>query len=109
MNNLKLGQIVYHKDVYDYREPLKIVGLRENEIEVEGDFSGMYNIIQRGTLPLNGTSYIYNYSYKKRCRELTKIIKELHMENKSLPEDGLNSLINMVLKLTEDVEYNKSY
>lgn len=39
-NNLRLGQIVYHKDIYWGREPMKIVGIRETEVELEGDYSG---------------------------------------------------------------------
>jgi hypothetical protein len=36
-----LGQYpVYIKDVYWGKEPFKIVGIRENEIELEGDWSG---------------------------------------------------------------------
>ena len=31
---------VYSEDIYNGREPFKIVGIRENEVELEGDFSG---------------------------------------------------------------------
>lgn len=37
---LQLGMFVYHKDVYNGREQMKIVGLRENAVELEGDYSG---------------------------------------------------------------------
>ena len=40
---MKLGQTVYHKSIYDGREPLKVVGLRESEIELEGDYYGGTN------------------------------------------------------------------
>lgn len=39
---------VYCKKVYKGKEPLKIVGIRENEIELEGDYSGgTHNVKQR--------------------------------------------------------------
>ena len=39
---------VYISDVYDGKEPFKIVGIRENEIELEGDFSGgTHNVNQK--------------------------------------------------------------
>lgn len=31
---------VYITDVYNGREPFKVVGIREDEVELEGDFSG---------------------------------------------------------------------
>ena len=39
---------VYCDDLYWGNEPFKIVGIRENEIEIEGDFSGgTHNVTQR--------------------------------------------------------------
>lgn len=52
----KLGMIVYHNDVYDGREPLKIVGIRHDELELRGDYSGMNNIIDNCWLPIEGVS-----------------------------------------------------
>lgn len=52
---MKLGQTVYHKSIYDGREPLKVVGLRESEVELEGDYSGgTHNVCQRSWLPIDG-------------------------------------------------------
>lgn len=52
---MKLGQTVYHKSIYDGKEPLKVVGLRESEIELEGDYSGgTHNVCQRSWLPIEG-------------------------------------------------------
>lgn len=36
---------VYSEQIYHGREPFKIVGIREHEVELEGDYSGMNNII----------------------------------------------------------------
>lgn len=39
---------VYVESIYDGHEPFKIVGIRENQIEIEGDFSGgTHNVSQR--------------------------------------------------------------
>jgi hypothetical protein len=51
VENLRLGQTVYHRDVYSHAEPLKIVGIREDQVELEGDYSGMYNQISRSWMP----------------------------------------------------------
>lgn len=54
-DRLYLGRIVYHKELYYGREPMKIVGIRENEVELEGDYSGgTHNVCQRDWLSING-------------------------------------------------------
>lgn len=43
-----LNDTVYHKDFYNYKKPFKVVGIRQHEIELEGDFScNAQNIIQK--------------------------------------------------------------
>lgn len=43
---LRLGMIVYHRDIYQCREPLKVVGIKEDEVELEGDYSGgTFNVV----------------------------------------------------------------
>lgn len=38
---------VYTNKVYDGHEPLKIIGIRKNQVELEGDFSGgTHNVTQ---------------------------------------------------------------
>lgn len=45
--DLHLGMLVYHEDVYNGHEPMKIIGLRETLVELEGDYSGgVMNITQ---------------------------------------------------------------
>jgi len=54
-NKLYLGRMVYHKELYYGREPMKIVGIRENEVELEGDYSGgTHNVCQRDWLSIDG-------------------------------------------------------
>jgi hypothetical protein len=51
----KLNQKVYHKSVYDGKELLKIVGIRETELELEGDYSGgTHAVLQKDWMPIDG-------------------------------------------------------
>lgn len=64
--DFKLDVIVYHKNVYNYNEPLKVVGIMEDKLLLEGDFSGgTHNVTQRDWLPIEGTSFIKDFGRKK--------------------------------------------
>ena len=53
--DLRINQLVYHKNIYDGKEQMKIVGLRENEVELEGDWSGgTHNVRQRDWMSIEG-------------------------------------------------------
>jgi hypothetical protein len=53
--NIFLGQKARHKDLYKGKETLKIVGIRENEVLLEGDFSdGTHNVKQESWVPKKG-------------------------------------------------------
>jgi hypothetical protein len=53
--DLRINQLVYHKDVYNGHEQMKIVGLREEEVELEGDWSGgTHNVCQRDWMSIEG-------------------------------------------------------
>ena len=55
VEDLRINQFVYHKDIYNGGELMKIVGLRENEVELEGDWSGgTHNVCQRDWMPIEG-------------------------------------------------------
>ncbi len=52
---LKIGQKVYHSDVYFGKEPLEVVGIRKKEVELEGDYSGgTHKVTQKEWLPIDG-------------------------------------------------------
>ena len=52
---LKFGMIVYHKNVYNGKEPMKVVGLRPHQVDLEGDYSGgTHNVCQVDWQPLEG-------------------------------------------------------
>lgn len=53
--DLKLGQKVYHKDIYRGKEQMKVVGIRGTEVELEGDYSGgTHNVCEKDWQPLEG-------------------------------------------------------
>ena len=52
---VRLGQIVYHAELYHGKEPMKVVGIRESELELEGDYSGgTHLVIQKSWMPIDG-------------------------------------------------------
>jgi hypothetical protein len=53
--DVRLGQTVYHQDLYWGREPMKVVGIRKSEIELRGDYSGgTHNVDQVSWMPRAG-------------------------------------------------------
>lgn len=104
----QLGQTVYHKDVYDYKEPLVIKGVTEDKLLLEGDYSGgTHNVSQQDWLSVEGTSYIRNYGYKKKCREIAVTIEELAKPITNRNQDNVTStmfeLLDMVFILTNEI------
>jgi hypothetical protein len=111
VRDFKIGQIVYHRDVYNHCEPLKIVGIIEFELELEGDYSGgTNNVCQKQWMPIKGVSTIYNYKYKKECREYAVSIKELArpilVRNQDTVLSTMFDLREMVFRLTNDITLN---
>lgn len=112
--NFEIGQTVYHREIYNHKEPLKIVGIRENELELEGDYSGGTNpdIIGKSWLPIKGVSRIYNAQYKQECRDAAVCIQELAkpiVESKDNMTRAMFDLLHMVFVLTTDISYNPEY
>ena len=113
MQKLELGQTVYHRSVYGHKEPLKIVGILEDELLLEGDFSGgTHNVIQRDYLPIKGVSRVYNHKYKQECREAAIAINALAIpvdKNHDNMTKTMFDLLDMVLSLTSDITLNPEY
>ena len=110
-HNFQLGQIVYHRDVYNHKEPLKIVGIREHKLELEGDYSGgTHNVCQKYWMPIKGVSRVYNYAYKEECRKYAIMVEHLAIPIVDRNQDTMTStmfdLLNMVFKLTTEIELN---
>ena len=110
MQKFELGQTVYHRSVYEHKEPLKIVGILEDKLLLEGDFSGgTHNVTQRDWFPIKGTSRIYNHKYKKECRESAITIQTLAIpvdKNHDNMTKTMFDLLDMVLVLTSDITLN---
>lgn len=65
IKHFELGMMVFHDNIYDGNERMKVVGIRENEIELEGDYSGgTHNVIQKDWQPVEGV-----FRKKKVCKE----------------------------------------
>lgn len=59
---IELGNKAYHRDVYDGKELMEIVGIRKDEVELRGDYSGgTHNVIQDSWLPIDGLIEPNNY------------------------------------------------
>jgi hypothetical protein len=111
VQDLKIGQVVYHRDVYEHGEALKIVGIREYEVELEGDFSGgTHGSVERCWLPAKGISRIYNHAYKLKCRQQAEAIQALAIPITDRNQDNMTKtmfdLNHMVMILTNDVSMN---
>lgn len=62
---LKLRHLVYHQQIYNGKEPMKIVGVRETEVELEGDYSGgTHNVRQSSWMPIKGIIKPNTYTKK---------------------------------------------
>lgn len=109
----RIGQTVYHRQVYNHKEPLKIVGIRENELELEGDYSGgTHNVNQKQWLPIEGVSRVYNHAYKKQCRDIARAVEILAYPvnpNHDTMTKTMFELLHIVFVLTNEVELNPEY
>lgn len=62
----QLGMNVFHETIYDGNECMKVVGIRYEEVELEGDYSGgTHNVIQKEWFPIKGL-----FRLRKVCREV---------------------------------------
>ncbi len=60
-NEIKLGDKVTHPDIYWGREVFKVVGIREKELELEGDWSGgTHNVCQSSWIKRDGIIKVVN-------------------------------------------------
>lgn len=104
----QLNETVYHKDIYDYKEPLTVKGIKEKELLLEGDFSGgTHNVSQQDWLSVENTSRIKNYGYKKKCRDYAVSVEEAAKPITNRNFDNMTStmfdLLDMVFILTNEI------
>ncbi|MES2382489.1 MAG: hypothetical protein V4538_15685 [Bacteroidota bacterium] len=64
----ELGMRVFHETIYKGKESMEIIGIRKNELELQGDYSGgTNNVCQSSWMPLIGT-----FQVRKVCEETLK-------------------------------------
>lgn len=111
--SFKLGDIVYHRSVYEHKEPLKVVGILEDKLLLEGDYSGgTHNLIQRDWLPIKGASRIYNHAFKERVRKDAVNIETLAIPCAGSQDNCYKSMMEMVhavMVLTTDISCNPEF
>lgn len=113
MNRFKIGDIVYHRSVYQHKEPLKVVGIKQDKLLLEGDYSGSTNnVSQRDWLPLKGTSRIYNHAFKEKVRKDAIAIEILTITCVGSQDNtykAMMDMVNAVMILTNDVSLNPEF
>ena len=113
MEKFELGQTVYHRSVYEHKEPLKIIGILEDKLFLEGDFSGgTHNVTQRDWLPIKGTSRIRNHTFKLKAREDAIVIETLAIPCADSQDNTHKAMMDMahaVMVLTSDVSLNPEF
>ncbi len=112
-NSLKIGDIVYHRSIYEHKEALKVVGILEDKLLLEGDFSGgTHNVSQRSWLPIKGTSRIKNHAFKLKARKMASDIEILAIPCAGSQDNTYKAMMDMcnaVMILTSDVELNPEF
>ena len=111
--SFRIGDIVYHRSVYEHKEPLKVVGITEDRLLLEGDYSGgTHNVCQRAWLPIKGTSRIHNHAYKLKARKDAIDIETLAIPCAGSQDNAYKAMMDMVyavMVLTTDVSYNTEF
>jgi len=111
--SFKIGQTVYHRSVYEHKEPLKVVGILEDKLFLEGDYSGgTNNVCQRDWLPIKGTSFIHNHAFKEKARKDAITIETLAIPCAGSTDNTFVAMMDMVhavLVLTTDVSLNPEF
>jgi hypothetical protein len=111
--SFRIGDIVYHRLVYEHKEPLKVVGITEDKLLLEGDYSGgTHNVCQRDWLPIKGTSRIHNHAFKLKARQDAITIETLAIPCAGGKDNAYKAMMDMVhavMVLTNDVSLNPEF
>ena len=111
--SFRIGDIVYHRSVYEHKEPLKVVGITEDKLLLEGDYSGgTHNVVQRDWLPIKGTSRIHNHAFKAKARKDAIDIETLAIpcaDSKDTAFKCMMDMVHVVKVLTTDVSLNPEF
>ena len=111
--SFRIGDIVYHRSVYEHKEPLKVVGITEDKLLLDGDYSGgTHNVVQRDWLPIKGTSRIHNHAFKAKARKDAIDIETLAIpcaDSKDTAFKCMMDMVHAVKVLTTDVSLNPEF
>lgn len=111
--SFRIGDVVYHRSVYQHNEPLKVVGITEDKLLLEGDYSGgTHNVCQRDWLPIKGTSRIRNHAFKEKARQDAITIQTLAIPCAGSQDNAYKAMMDMVdavMVLTSDVSLNPEF
>ena len=71
-NEVELGMDVFHEKIYNGNECMKVVGIRYEQVELEGDYSGGTHLItQKDWMPIEGLFRLHkvcgNHENGKSC------------------------------------------
>lgn len=92
---LEINTWVYHMDIYDGKQEMKIVGLRENQVELEGDFSGgTHHTVGKAWFPKEGLMF--------EMKEVSEITKDDVTESKNLIYESDDIMFEACLIVKED-------
>ena len=54
-SQLKFDMSVYHRDIYNGNEEMKVVGIRKDTVELQGDYSGgTHGVCQTSWVTMDG-------------------------------------------------------
>lgn len=113
IRSFRIGDIVYHRSVYEHKEPLKVVGILEDKLQLEGDYSGgTHNVCQRSWLPIKGISRVHNHAFKEQARKNAIAIETLAIPCAGSQDNTYKEMMNMVhavMVLTSDVSLNPEF
>jgi hypothetical protein len=87
------------ESVYEHKELLTVVGILEDKLLLEGDYSGgTNNSIGRDWLPIKGTSRIYNHAFKERVRKDAIAIETLAIPCIGSQDNTFNCMMDNFLR-----------
>lgn len=111
MNNILIGQRVYHRNVYEHRQILEVIGITKDEILLEGNYSGGTHCLrQRQWHPIKGTSVVYDYMFKYKIRkDAIEMLASSVYDNDSDANADIVKMLHAVISLTDDVFYNPEF
>lgn len=109
---LQIGEVVYHRKLYDFKESFEVVGITKIAVLLEGDFSGgTHNVTQKDWMPIKGVSRVYNHRFKEEARKQASDIITLAIP--CVSDDptfvAMMDMANAVMVLTNDVSLNPEF